>query len=118
MEVLWYKCQGDVWCELNKVDLTTKEMKSLTGVYVIWSGKSASNRLVLRVGSGNIVEELARHKRDLAMMAFFHLGVYVTWAEIPALKRRNVQFYLTTALRPKFEDKVPDLNPVQVNTPW
>lgn len=118
MELQWYKCQGGVWCELNKIDLSSNALKELTGVYILWTGQISSKRTIIKVGSGKITDELLKNKRDLAMMAFFHLGLYVTWAEVPALKRRNVQYYLTSVLQPKFEEKVPDLNPIQVNLPW
>jgi hypothetical protein len=117
MEMLleWYKCRGGVWCELNKIDLDHKYIRKLEGVYVIWSGRQ--ERKILRVGSGNIRSELTNNKKDLSILAFFHLGVYVSWAEVDS-KENNIVTYLTTKLGPTIEVKLPNAQPISVNLPW
>lgn len=117
MEVDWIQCKGGVWCDLFKVDLNHSIFDGLDGVYIIWHGND-QNRQILRVGYGNIRQELQENKNDLAMQAFAHLGVRVTWAEISSLKRKGVNFYLNRELEPSLEKPYPNAMAMSVNLPW
>ena len=116
MTIDWYKCKGNVWCELFKLDLSHKYLSGLTGVYIIWSG--TGEKSCLRVGYGDIQKELLKHSKDIAMNAFSHLGVYVTWAEVSAFKRKGVVSFLHQSLDPKFVEEEPKSSPVAVDLPW
>jgi hypothetical protein len=117
MEVEWYKCQGNIWCELNKVDIYHKFLDGLTGIYIIWyGGKDEHN--VLRIGLGNIRQELDSNKSDIAIQAFSKYILHVTWAEVPFLKRKNILAWLYMKLNPKFKDNLSNAKPVEVNLPW
>jgi hypothetical protein len=115
MQVDWIMCKGNIWCELNKVDTDHKNLVGEQGVYIIWSGKEAKN--ILRIGSGIIRSEILKNQKDIAMLAFFHVGVYVTWAEV-GNKKDNVVAYLQQKLHPKFMDNPSKASPVNVNLPW
>ena len=116
MELDWYKCKGDVWCELGKVDLDHKYLNGLDGVYVIWSGTTARN--ILRVGYGKIQNELTLLRKDLSLKAFNHLGLYVTWAELSGLRTKGVVSFLHEVLQPKLSSFDAKAVKVKVNLPW
>jgi hypothetical protein len=116
MKVEWYKCQGGIWCELNKVDTEHSILSNVTGVYVIWSG--TKERVIIKVGYGKISDELEINKSDFAVQAFASKGLYVSWAEVPLLKRKGVSSYLILTLNPKFVDIEVKSSEVPVNLPW
>lgn len=116
MELEWYLCTGQVWCELFKVDLTHPYLKGASGVYIIWAGKTDRN--ILKVGQGDIQKELTNCIRDIAITAFTSHGVYVSWAEVSMFKRKNVLAYLIEKLKPKFIGDNPKASPLEVDLPW
>ncbi|MBM2813410.1 MAG: hypothetical protein HW421_172 [Ignavibacteria bacterium] len=117
MEVDWYKCKGDVWCELDKIDLEHKYLKGLEGVYIIWS-QPEGKRNILKVSFGSIRTELKRDKEDLSLMAFSNYGIFVTWADVSSFKRKGVASYLIDQLKPKFVEKNVQASHIDVNLPW
>jgi hypothetical protein len=117
MEVEWYKCQGNIWCELNKVDIYHKFLDGLSGIYIIWYG-GKEDRTVLRIGLGNIRQELESNKNDIAIQAFSKYNLQVSWAEVPLLKKKNILVWLNQKLNPKFKDNLPSAKPVETNLPW
>ena len=116
IELEWTKCKGGIWCELNKLDLDHKLLQGLHGVYVLWSGRG--DRSILRVGSGKIADELKKNMRELAVIAFFSHGVFVSWAETPLLKTKSIQSYLAMRLNPKIDDGQSNATPIDCNLPW
>jgi hypothetical protein len=117
MEVEWLKCNDDVWCNLHKVNVNHEFIKDCEGVYIIWSGKD-EERVVLKVGSGNIKQGIVQSRSNLAIKAFEHLGVYVTWAEVSSIRRTGVELYLLDQLEPRIIEDVPKAIPAKVNLPW
>lgn len=115
MQVEWYKCSGGIWCDLTKLDLEHKYLQGFDGVFILWSGSNPKS--VIKIGEGNVPKEFSELKKDLAVMAFSHLGLFVTWAEVPGSKREGVINFLAGELKPKF--KVDSKSkPVKVNLPW
>ena len=76
------KCQSDVWCKLNSVDLNHEHFNNKNGVYIIWH--EGPRHAVVYVGQGNIKERLASHRRDHEIQEYASLGLYVTWATVRA----------------------------------
>lgn len=113
----WYRCHGHVWCELFKVDLNHKYLRESSGVFVIWTG-SDDNPSVLKVGCGPIPKRLSEIKKELAIQAFKHLGLFVSWTEMSSIKQKGVELYLINELTPKMQDEVPKAIPVKINLPW
>ncbi len=113
---IWYRCKGGVWCEFQKLDINHEYLKNLEGVYVIWTGMK--DRKVLRVGSGNIRAQLLALKKDIAIQAFSHLGLYVTWAEVGSIRRAGVETYLFNNLKPSFMSYTPSAIPIKIVYPW
>lgn len=116
MKIDWYKCEGDIWCDLEKVDAANKLFNQLDGVYVIWIG--SLNRTVLRIGHGNIRSQISANKNDLAVRAFSHLGVYITWCKVSENNQKGIHAYLSKTMFPKIMDNVPKVNQIEVNLPW
>ncbi len=116
MQLEWNKCQGDVWCPLNTVDLQHHHFDSLEGVYVIWHG--GESPVTVRVGQGIIRDRLAAHRSDPAVQAYASLGLYATWAKVEAASRDGVEAYLAQALNPKVGERFPNRKPISVNHPW
>ena len=117
MALEWFKCKGAVWCELFKVDIHHQYLAESSGVFVIWTGSSDSPN-VLKVGSGHIPQKLAAIKKDLAIQAFKHLGLYVAWAEVSSLQQKGIELFLIKELKPKMQDSTPKAIPLKVNLPW
>jgi hypothetical protein len=114
----WYRCKGEVWCDLFKVDLNHSSIRNTNGVYVIWYG-SGANRKVLRVGQGNIYSEILKLQNEIIFKAFAAHGVMVSWVEVPPLKRAGVLIYLINTLNPAIlGDAAPRAIPIKENLPW
>ena len=109
----WIKCQGDVWCSLEKVNLSTV---TTAGVYIIWHGGNPPN--VVRVGQGKISDRLAIHRIDPDILAYKQFGeLFVTWASVPAAQQDGVERYLADQSTPLVGDVFPDAAPIPVNLP-
>ncbi len=112
----WIKCQGEVWCKLNSVNLDHPHFTSMEGVYIIWHGGKDAH--TVRVGQGIIRDRLANHRLDSMIQQFSGLGLFVTWAAVPASDRNGVEAFLFQQLTPKVGDRKPLAAPIQVNLPW
>jgi len=113
MQLSWMKCAGDVWCPLNTFDVTAVTNK--IGVYFIWHQGDSSR--VVRVGSGNIRNRLTEHRSDEETRAYEHLGLVVTWAEVPNSQAPGVEWYLGNWHKPLVGERFPDATPITVNDP-
>lgn len=113
----WNKCKGDIWCDLFKLDLEHEYIVGVHGVYVLWHGDSG-NYTPLKVGYGEINNELFVDRKDLAIQAFSHLGVKVSWAEVQGMKRKGVYAWLKNKLNPKIITDLQAGSPIECNLPW
>lgn len=112
----WVKCQGEVWCSLNTVNLPHPHFDNLEGVYVIWHGGPTPKTVY--VGSGNIRQRLTDHRQNPEIQQFQNLGLFVTWAAVTGVTMRGAEVYLATSLNPLVGQRYPQVAPVQVNAPW
>lgn len=115
MNVYWNKYSNQNWCELSGVDLNGSHFDNMTGVYVIWYG--GNNPRTVRVGQGFIGDRLQAHRNDFQVQAYDHLGLYVTWASIPANSLNGVEAFLAQELDPIVGQQFPNVYPIQVNLP-
>ena len=116
-ELDWFFCNGDVWCDLNRVDLSHKYIKSLQGVYLIWYEKPELT--IVAVGYGKIAIELQDKIDDLAVQAFQKYDLKVSWAEVSSRKRKDIYAYLVDRFNPKIVlESVQKGKPVECETPW
>ena len=77
MIVSWIKCQGDVFCPLETVNLSDVNVE---GVYIIWHNASAR---VIYVGQGRIRDRLEAHRSSPEILAHRGSGLLLaTWAEV------------------------------------
>jgi len=116
MQLNWTKCQSDVWCKLDSVNLEHEHFENRYGVYIIWHGGSES--AVVYVGQGNIKDRLAEHRRDQEIQKYASLGLYVTWATVGAEHRNGVEKYLADIWHPKVGATHPTAEHIVVNAPW
>lgn len=116
MKVRWFKCRGNVWCDLFKLDLSNDYVKTINGIFIIWTGDIP--RKVLRIGSGNISRELSAIRREISFKAFQHHGLKVSWAEISALQRNGALAYMYNELLPTMQKEIPKGVPFHLNFPW
>lgn len=116
MKVVWYKCKGNVWCYLDKVIADHPSIAGLKGIYIIWTGEKELK--VLRVGYGTISEEINSNRNNLAIRAFFHLGVLISWAEVPEENIEGILEYLMKKLKPKFYNNPNNTKQISINFPW
>ena len=116
MVLNWIKCDGDVWCPFASVNLLAQHFAGLEGVYVIWHG--GGSPATVYVGQGQIAARLQDHRDDGRILAYGHLGLSVTWAEVEIVYRDGVERYLIDALNPKVGARSPDVAPIAVNLPW
>ena len=114
LKLSWERCRGDVWCRLNRLDLSTV---SDDGVYVICCDDID---MCIYVGQGSIRDRLKFHQtnEDVQFYAKDLDGtLYVTWAKVPSQKRDGVEKYLACKLRPLEGKQHPDVRPIKVNLP-
>lgn len=111
----WVKCEGDVWCSFERLDLSNVIS---FGVYVIWKppALALSTPQVIRVGQGNIAERIAAHRLDPEITQYGP-GLLVTWAEVLGYYVDGVEAFLAQQLRPAVGDRFPLAPPIAVNLP-
>ncbi len=117
IEVDWHKCLGEIWCNLYRIDANHKNLAGFNGIYIIWSGKFEGERNILLVGYGDIRKVINQYKEDIAVKAFEHLGVFISWADIPYSKRKSAINYLISTLSPKMSTKIEKVGENEVNLP-
>ena len=116
MQLSWIKCQGNVWCNLNTVNLDSAHFNNMEGVYVIWH--VGNNPAVVYVGQGKIKDRIAEHRKDPRIQRYQSLGLYATWASVDNSSRDGVERFLYDLWRPLIGDRRPNAIPIQVNLPW
>ena len=117
MQLKWIKCQGNVWCKLNAVNLKHEHFDNMHGVYIIWHG--GTDPKVVYVGQGNIKERLSEHRRDQRIQQHDYLDLYVTWAAVLKEHRDGVELYLANNWNPIVSVHHPQTSlPIEVNSPW
>jgi hypothetical protein len=117
MNLKWIKCQGDVWCPLSTVDLTSPHFNKMDGVYIIWHGGSAP--AAVYVGQGNVRERLKAHRTEPEIQQYAPLGLFVTWASVPQEQRGGVERFLAESpYKPKVVAAWSSDPPIEVNLPW
>ena len=116
MQLNWVKCQKDVWCELNSVNLDHEHFNNMHGVYIIWH--AGPNPAVVYVGQGEIKDRLASHRTNHEIQEYASLGLYVTWAMVRVQDRDGVERYLADIWRPKVGAAHPIAERIVVNSPW
>lgn len=117
MQLNWIKCEGDVWCKLNSVNLDHEHFNNRRGVYIIWHG--GTEPAVVYVGQGNIKERLAVHRNNPDIQQYTHLDLYVTWATVSEESRMSVEAYLIDMWHPKENANSPQtVHHMEVNSPW
>jgi hypothetical protein len=116
MQLSWNKCQGDVWCSLATVNLAHVHFNQMEGVYIIWHG--GPKAATVYVGQGNVRQRLTEHRNDPQIQAFSSLGLFVTWAAVPAAQRNGVEAYLARKLAPRVGELHPTAPQIEANLPW
>lgn len=116
MELNWIKCQGDVWCKLNMVNLEHEHFQGMEGVYMIWHGGSTPR--VVYVGQGNIRDRLRSHRSDVSIQQYEGFDIFATWASVPQHHRNGVEAHLASVWSPLEGTTHPNVPPIQVNSPW
>lgn len=116
MPLNWIRCQGDVWCKLNSVNLRHGHFDNRRGVYVIWHG--GENPATVYVGQGDLRDRFRAHRSDARIQAYDNLGLYVTWADVGPGTLDGVERYLGERLGPKVGTTLPAAQPIAVQLPW
>ena len=111
----WIRCDdGRVFCGLATVNLDNVQTE---GVYVIWHTGNPSR--VVRVGQGNIVDRLKRHRYDPEITQYAIYGrLLVTWAYVSPIYIDGVERYLAEKWFPLVGDRHPSVYPIEVNSPF
>ncbi len=117
IEVYWYKCKGNIWCELNKIDYKHKNLNGISGAYVLWY--DMQTRVIIKVGYGIISEEIEKDINDLAIQAFAKYKPKITWCELFDDEIAPAINYLIMKLNPKIKpNTIPNGKPEEINLPW
>ena len=111
LSVKWAKYKKQGWCKLNTLNL--ERVKS-NGVFIIWKPQSRNN--VIRIGQGNISQEL-QHLRNNPKITCFGDNLLVTWASIQEKYRDGVERYLYEQYSPISVERVTNSRLVYVNMP-
>jgi hypothetical protein len=113
----WIKCGGATWCEFEGVNLAHNNLDNIEGVYIIWYGTPPA-AAVIRIGQGIIRDRIGDHRNDPEIKKYSRLGMFVTWAVVPAGQRNGVENYLSDQLKPVVGERFPNATPIPVNLPW
>ena len=116
MKLNWTRCQGDVWCKLNNVNLGGEYFNGKSGIYIIWHG--GPDPRVVYIGQGDIRDRLEKHRSNPKIQNYASLDLYVTWATVSKQDRDGVEAYLADYWHPKVGEHHPDVRPINVNFPW
>ena len=116
IQVSWNKCQGEVWCKLNTVNLAHEHFNNMAGVYILWHG--GPNPATVYVGQGVIRDRFTAHRQNSDIQRYESLGLYATWAAVPQANREGVERFLANRLNPLVGEAHPDVPPLEVNLPW
>ena len=116
MRLSWNKCQGDVWCKLNRVNLEHSHFDQMEGVYIIWHGGTVPK--VVYIGQGSIRQRIQHHRDNPDVQQYSNLDLFVTWAPVSLESRNGVESHLASKWKPLVGDKHPAVNPIEVNSPW
>ena len=115
MEITWFKCRADNWCNFDRLDLSTVDE---VGVYVIGYESEGGSIYTIYVGQGDISARLADHREDDRITAYRERGtLYTTGANVSALYRDGVERYVANRLTPLVGSRHPDVEPIEVNLP-
>jgi hypothetical protein len=114
--LVWNRCEGNLWCPLLTVNLQHPHFQNLGGVYIIWH--SGPTPWTVYVGQGNIADRLAHHRSDQQILKYSAWGLFVTWASVPLPSRNGIERYLADQLQPREGVAHPDATPIVVNLPW
>ena len=113
--VNWNKCEGDVWCPLQKLKLST--ITEEEGVYVIWYGDDSP--YVVYVGKGIFRQRFSVHRNDADILSHAIFGtLYVTWASVSDIQQNGVEQYLTEQYSPLEGDHTYTGRLIPVNLPF
>lgn len=116
LSLIWQQCEGNVWCNLNAVNIGHSHFDNMDGVYMIWHGGAAPR--VVYVGKGHVRDRIRAHRQDARIQAYASLGLFVTWARVSAEYQRGVEAYLESQWQPKVGERHPDAQHIGVNSPW
>ncbi|HPD34146.1 MAG TPA: hypothetical protein PKV40_07375 [Candidatus Kapabacteria bacterium] len=114
----WYRCTGGKWCELEKLNVEHPAVRNTNGIYILWIDED-NHRKIIRIGQGNIYQEIIKLKNELVIKAFETHGLKITWAEVPLIRRPGVLIYFINTLNPMMlGGKPPRAIPIKENLPW
>lgn len=118
MDLIWQKCQGEVWCPFMTVDLSHSHFLGMEGVYIIWHG--GANPKTVYVGMGQIANRIRAHRNDVKVTKYLSEGtMFVTWSQVARPYQPGVEAYLINTLRPLENVQRGSLVvPQVVNLPW
>lgn len=112
--LLWSKCSRNTWCKLLEID--TRRLEG-AGVYVIWHGGFPSR--VVRVGHGELGEEIAARRIDVRILPYIEQGpLFITWAVTAASDAEAIARYLEDRLHPRVAGPASSVPPLAVNSPF
>ena len=115
MRLHWYRCEGNTWYPLEKLDLDAVEDE---GVYIIWYGEDPKRNCVY-VGQGDVADRLGNHLTNPKVLQYKDCGtLYVTWAAVQAEQRGGIERFLAYLLSPRVGKQYPDDSLIQVMLPW
>ena len=118
MRLRWIKCEGNVWCRLNNVNLGHRHFDALEGVYLIWHGGAQPK--VVYIGQGVIRNRLKEHRNDKRIQRYAELDLFVTWAGSESQDHYGIKKHLTTAWTPLVvgDEDLTAVEPIEVNSPF
>ena len=116
LELAWWQCDGNLWCDLETVNLTNV---TIDGVYLIWySGDPLFPPRWVYVGQGNIKERLSNHSKEPKILQYKERGKLLTsWASVQPDYRDGVERYLAEVCSPLVGESWPSVTPIEVNLP-
>ena|SRR6218665_2019801 len=96
--VLQWQKSRDGWIPLDRLNLQSKFLNDVFGIYILWAGNE-----IVKIGKGKIRDELAKDKTNRQIMET--AGLMITWCEVSdPWKLDDVLRTLIKKLNPKIAD--------------
>jgi len=101
------------------LDVDQEYFDDVAGVYLIFYETDSRNDTAVKVGRGNIREEIRRWRNHPDIITYHAYGLRVVWAKVKNLDLLDgMAKYLTQKLGPLVEEEFPECSPVAVNLPF
>ena len=112
LKLNWIKCQGDVWCSFQNLNIDHEFFDHFNGVYIIWEDQK-----VIKIAGGNI-RTCIKEDRNSPDLVVHYPKAKVTYAKVSESDRQGVISFLSNQFKVTQPSTIPASEQIEVNFPW